>query len=144
MGTNFYFVTPNPEDVFSPVKALHMGKSSAGWAFCVRTYPESGIHDLADWKRHIEAHPEGKIYDEYRELHTLDEWLRLVEMRYFFRESLPDAEFLARNDAYVVPAKPVSPDGPHAVKHRCFLLFSRRLQGNPRGKTWECCSTDFS
>jgi len=144
MGTNFYFLTPNPEDVFRPVKVTHMGKSSAGWAFCVRTRPELGINDLADWKRHIEAHPEGKIYDEYRKRHTLNEWLRLVEMRYFYRESLPDAEFLSRNDAYVVPAEPADPEDPRARDGVCFLLFSQRLRDNPRGKTWECCTTDFS
>lgn len=53
MSINYYLIT---ELVVCPTcnhaksePRLHIGKSSGGWCFSLRVYPEKGIHDLVDW-----------------------------------------------------------------------------------------------
>ncbi len=56
MGTNYYLVYNEKEAATCPCcghetikyKELHLGKSSSGWTFALRVYPEQGIHTWGD------------------------------------------------------------------------------------------------
>jgi hypothetical protein len=95
MGTNFYMVKGAwvPETDYShPLSPLiregtgrpaqiHIGKSSGGWCFALRVYPDNGVHTLTDW-RHFAARLVGegwRVEDEYGTEHTLDDLWRVVE-----------------------------------------------------------------
>jgi hypothetical protein len=56
MGTNYY--------VTKESFRMHFGKSSGGWCFLLRIYPDRGIHNLSDWYRYI-ASEAYEIKDEY-------------------------------------------------------------------------------
>ena len=43
---------------------LHLGKSSVGWAFALRIYPERGINRLEDWMLFIAKRRRAVICDE--------------------------------------------------------------------------------
>ncbi len=66
MGTNYYWSPPDAKcATCGHVKeSLHIGKSSAGWAFSLRIHPELGINCLDDWDRRWET-PGSVIEDEY-------------------------------------------------------------------------------
>jgi hypothetical protein len=54
MGTNFYWIERAPEKCetcghVDEAERLHIGKSSAGWAFSLRIHPELDIRGLDDW-----------------------------------------------------------------------------------------------
>lgn len=85
MGTNYY-VKRDP-DLLTKLKSenaesevLHIGKSSGGWCFSVKVYPERGIHDLKSWYR-ILRKGKNHIFDEYDREVTLDELLRIITQR---------------------------------------------------------------
>lgn len=63
MGTNFYWTEKEPcECCGRAFDDRHIGKSSAGWCFTLRVYPEDGINTLDDWEKLWES---GVITDEY-------------------------------------------------------------------------------
>ena len=81
MGTNCYFFpSPKCDSCEREFEPMHMGKSSAGWAFSLHTYPQEpkSIHDLIDWIEFIVKHPKGRIENEYGEKHTLESFLSCV------------------------------------------------------------------
>ena len=51
MGTNYtvQIYTGNNAEGEAEYEDLHIGKSSMGWVFSLRVYPERGIHSLYDW-----------------------------------------------------------------------------------------------
>lgn len=49
MGTNYYLQKNVCGCCGRPEKQIHIGKSSAGWAFALRVYPHDGIKDYDDW-----------------------------------------------------------------------------------------------
>lgn len=55
MGTNYY-AQINKCAHCGRSDELHIGKSSAGWCFALRVYPEQGINDLDDWEPLLRAH----------------------------------------------------------------------------------------
>ena len=62
MGTNYELRLAHGGET------LHIGKSSAGWAFALRVDPDRGINGLEDWER-LWSSPGARIFDEYgREL----------------------------------------------------------------------------
>ena len=68
MGINFYAEINEPNHceccgnkVDEPNK-LHIGKSSYGWVFSLRVYPDRDINDLADM---LEFLSDKKLWDEY-------------------------------------------------------------------------------
>ena len=61
MGTNYY-VEYNQCEHCGRNDRRHIGKSSAGWAFSLRVYPDEGINTFDDWKPIFFA---GSIVDEY-------------------------------------------------------------------------------
>ena len=50
MGTNYYAKIDECGHCGRGQEALHIGKSSAGWAFSLRVHPELSINDWSDWK----------------------------------------------------------------------------------------------
>jgi hypothetical protein len=61
MGTNYY-LEKNKCVCCGRFDEIHIGKSSAGWCFSLRIYPDDGIHSLEDWKALFNEH---SIRDEY-------------------------------------------------------------------------------
>jgi len=52
MGTNFYMMTDSCE-CCGHYDIIHIGKSSAGWCFALKVYPDKGVNSLNDWKGYI-------------------------------------------------------------------------------------------
>lgn len=80
MGTNYYYERITC-DKCKTKERLHMGKSSFGWVYLLRTHPEKGIRTLADWIAYIKLLPKGQILDEYGSAITLAEWLEMILIR---------------------------------------------------------------
>jgi hypothetical protein len=80
MGTNFYLERNVCSECGRPEDSWHIGKSSAGWCFGLRIYPDRGINDLHDW---IQEWNEEKtrIMDEYGREKTKEEMLQIVTVR---------------------------------------------------------------
>ena len=81
MGTNYYArgAAPCP-CCHRPHPDRHIGKSSAGWCFALRVYPEDGLNSLEDWENFLV----GKvIFDEYNRVVGLDELLDTITNRYW-------------------------------------------------------------
>jgi hypothetical protein len=91
MGCNYYHRT-NICEGCGRYDEQHIGKNSAGWTFSFQGYyedndpdddestpPATAIHSYRDWLRVLEAG--GKIYNEYGERVTLEEFKELVEDR---------------------------------------------------------------
>lgn len=88
MGTNYYY-EPAPGPMCptckhqEPTESLHIGKSSAGWVFALRIWPEKNIHTLEDWKMLWASG--GQIRDEYGGQITPQEMLTEITQRFFPR-----------------------------------------------------------
>lgn len=85
MGTNYY-VRPHPLWMFEPAEnqLVHLGKSSAGWCFLLRVYPERGINDLSDWipiLRGSEYKSAAEILDEYGDGVKYDRMMEIITKR---------------------------------------------------------------
>jgi hypothetical protein len=85
MSTNYY-VRPHRLWMFEPEQeqSLHLGKSSAGWCFLLRVYPERGINDLSDWLpvlRGSEYNDPAIIFDEYGESVSYNEMVEIITRR---------------------------------------------------------------
>ena len=74
MGTNYYLYK-NDEST-----ELHIGKSSSGWVFNLRVYPETGVRDLYDWIQ-IFLDDNSTIRDEYGDLITTEKMLKVIMCR---------------------------------------------------------------
>lgn len=102
MGTNYYLQKNVCGCCGRPEKQIHIGKSSAGWAFALRVYPHDGIKDYDDWNSLIlrcEETGDGidRIVDEYGNVVL---WYDMVDI----------IEGLDPNDC-----RRTSPDGRHCV-----------------------------
>ena len=78
---------------------LHIGKSSGGWVFLVRLYPEHGIDSLDDWKALLMAEPFGKILDEYGRTYTVGGLMSWIEGRQWTTPCVLSFEELVLNGA---------------------------------------------
>lgn len=78
MGTNYYMLTDVCPHCGRPAERKHIGKSSAGWAFGLRIYPDEGINTLEDWKRVWAGQV---IEDEYERRLSVDELLNIITVR---------------------------------------------------------------
>ena|SRR3990167_10738072 len=80
MGTNYYVMPEKPccLECGREFDKLHIGKSSAGWHFSLRVYPENGINNLQDWIKFLEFK---KIYNEYGEMVSLEDFLEVITNR---------------------------------------------------------------
>ena len=90
MGTNFYVRTPpscgGKCETHCHGEDIHLGKSSAGWAFSFRASPEPSpldpeavtwpVNDYASWHRLLSL---GAVFDEYGKPWTAEELLVKIE-----------------------------------------------------------------
>ena len=89
MGANFYVRTPpscgGKCEQHCHGEEIHLGKSSAGWAFTFRAYPDPGdapeavtwpVNDYASWLRLTSL---AAIFDEYGREITSDELVKRIE-----------------------------------------------------------------
>lgn len=126
MGINYYWQT-GPENRCAACNHLlddspeqvHIGKSSAGWAFLLRIHPELRVHNLEDWKA-LWSKPGSVIYDGSGQTITPDLMLSIITDRsnplsveerdfskYFPYESVADFHFV--NHSYTGPHKLLFP-----------------------------------
>lgn len=126
MGTNFYLKRVGKED-------LHIGKSSGGWCFALRVYPERGIRDLPDWCMAWSSFF-SHIEDEYGQRWTPDAMLEIITKRKWDRKVVPDGGWdKFHEDNY-------SEDGPNGLS-RCKI--GEYCIGHGSG-TWDLYNRDFS
>lgn len=84
MGTNYFYETA-ARDICpacgrgGEIESLHIGKSSAGWAFALHILPERNIRSLGDWQRVWAAG--GQIRDEYGEYVSVPQMLKEITER---------------------------------------------------------------
>lgn len=96
MGTNYYQIVDGQE--------RHIGKSSYGWVFFLRIYPNEGINDFQDYD-----FGKGYIADEYGDIIKPGEMVKIIQNRSFERGEFKsgnythyyktEQEFLAKNFA---------------------------------------------
>lgn len=79
MGTNYY-VKLRDDDVSGMFNELHVGKSSCGWYFALRTYPDKGINELDDWIK-IFNNPHLKIVDENGSVVEPEDMVKIIVQR---------------------------------------------------------------
>ncbi len=84
MGTNYYLrhsVAHCP--TCDCEKGFHLGKSSGGWRFSLRVYPDKGIHDWNDVFQYVslELNKGYFIADEYGRPLILADWVPIVTRR---------------------------------------------------------------
>ena len=105
MGTNYYLIEQPPcIRCGREYEARHIGKSSAGWVFALRIYPDEGINTLEDWKPLLEK---GVIKNEYDEVIPFNVMLDAITMRSFPNFKAVEgrtAEFYQANHAEPGPA----------------------------------------
>lgn len=89
MGTNYYVLTDVCPHCGRPAERKHIGKSSAGWAFGLRIYPDEGINTLEDWKRVWKGQT---IKDSCGERVSEDELLSIITEREWVRKLLRHEE----------------------------------------------------
>lgn len=134
MGTNYYHTVKTNECAACgrhDGEPVHIGKSSAGWCFSLHVMPDEGICDLDDWRKRWEAG--GEIRDEYGEVVTTEEMLRIITERGPGPEKVPTgyeswADFHRSNR---------STHGPNGM-----LRHGHR--STPGAGTWDLCPYSFS
>ena len=81
MGTNYYFYEKEPcEYCGRHYDPIHIGKSSAGWAFGMHVDPDMGINNIDDWEERWEQ-PGSYIMNEYGEEITVNEMKDVIKNR---------------------------------------------------------------
>ncbi len=134
MGTNYYHEMRANHCAAcgrADAERLHIGKSSAGWVFSLRTYPDKGIHTLGDWVKRLEAG--GTIRDEYGEEVTLGDMLAVITARMGASQTWTPGE-LTQNGAEA---------GPHGLARISGAHFLQRGVAHGPG-TWDLCPYEFS
>lgn len=81
MGTNYYIREHPPCPTCGcQAKPKHIGKSSVGWLFMLRVYPEEGINTYADWYERF-TRPGVTFKDEYDRPVILKELVHTITNR---------------------------------------------------------------
>lgn len=134
MGTNYY-LKENTCECCGRSEERHIGKSSGGWVFCLRVYPDEGINTLDDWKPRLAANP---IKNEYGDDVEFDEmWKNITERRWEGR-ALDVTPFGYRSLADF-HQKNSSEDGPNGLlRHQ----ISGQCIGHGEG-TWDYIIGEF-
>ena len=150
MGLNFYLVYPEQVDVEchccghvkQEQKKLHLGKSSYGWVYSLRVYPEKGLryfHDMEEYVTKV-CGGGGWIEDEYGDvLEHHVEWFHIVKNRSHpisFEERLK-----ACKNGYEYVSLETQPRGPNNL-HR-HHVDGKFCIGHGYG-TWDYFAEDFS
>jgi len=81
MGTNYYLYEDVCVSCGNENNKLHIGKSSMGWVFLVRTHPEERIYSLDDWEKRILRNQKNVIKDEYGRDVTFQELMVIITER---------------------------------------------------------------
>lgn len=116
MGVNYYVSNPKTPDRFG----MHIGKSSGGWCFSLRVYPEYSLTTFQHWLDFLAKLPEPCVMDGEGGFYTVAQFKRVVENRMwahansaFVRKYLDSGEaVMGRNGLLSVPV-----DGVHCVGH---------------------------
>ena len=129
MGTNYYLYKNDEAGT-----ELHIGKSSSGWVFSLRVYPETGIRDLYDWIE-IFLEEETIIRDEYGLVISTEKMLDVI-MRRGRDEPLNWTE----NDFITNSAE----QGPNnLVRYNAALMGSLATTVWPGEGTWDYINFEF-
>lgn len=137
MGTNYYYHEKPPcECCDRPFKALHIGKSSAGWCFSLHVIPEEGINSLDDWRRKWLVG--GVILDEYGGKVSPEEMLAVITKRER-QEQWDKAPFMydSWDSFHAINGSQKGPGG--LVRH----AIGRYCVGHGEG-TWDLIPGEFS
>jgi hypothetical protein len=78
MGTNYYLHKEICPHCGRGDEPKHIGKSSFGWCFSLHVFPDEGINDLADWRKHWLT---GVIKDEYGDILTPEQMEAKITQR---------------------------------------------------------------
>jgi hypothetical protein len=140
MGTNYYWHNPNPcaECGHDPNEPKHIGKSSMGWVFALRVYPDEGIEDLDDWREQWETG--GRIKDEYgREISVAEMLETITERRRDPRNiELQPSGYGSWDEFHRMNQSEPGPENSGLVRARRDRVY-RHGSG-----TWDCHTGDFS
>lgn len=153
MGTNYYVESvveccptckrPLPDANGEVPEPRHLGKSSAGWCFSLRVYPDEGINTLEDWIRWWQGKT---IRNEYGAVITEDEMLCCIMLRgeagAKFKET-PHESYLSWDHFHKENESEFGPRG--MLRHRVHSAqrYSAGCIGHGAG-TWDYIVGEFS
>lgn len=141
MGTNYYLHSkPRPHCGRSDDRR-HIGKSSSGWCFSLRVYPEDNIHDLDDWRELLKT---GEIWDEYGDRVSIDDMLERIEKRAHpiaWDDKQWNRQLFGYHDETDFHRKNHSERGPNNLLRH--YVDGRHCIKQGAG-TWDCIVGDFS
>lgn len=135
MSTNYY-VRPHPLWMFEREEdqLLHFGKSSAGWCFLLRVYPERNINDLSDWipiLRGSEYKSPAEILDEYGTRVKYNDMMEIITRRSGHQTG--DREDFSK----------LICSGPNGLLRYAECSWANSSVRHGEG-TWDCVEGDFS
>lgn len=85
MGTNFYTTEHPPcEHCGRGGDEIHIGKSSLGWAFTFRSYPDRDLTSCPEWYEFLK---ERLIIDEYGKQQIHDEFFKFIKSKKNLRKN---------------------------------------------------------
>lgn len=128
MGTNYYLHTEACSHCGRSDPPRHIGKSSAGWCFALRIYPDDGINGWAQWESLIHL-PNAKILDEYGRTIPPEEMVKKITKREWSGRAMTAAE--ARRTG--------GEPGPNNLLRHCD-----RVSRAHEGGTWDLVEGEFS
>jgi hypothetical protein len=143
MGTNYYHITQVGNVCEHCGKGereerRHIGKSSGGWCFALRVYPEDGITGLNDWKK--EWAKGGEIVDEYGDDFNAETMRLIIAERHGRVCNERDWDLMGYTDEADFHAKNHSGRGPNNLpRHK----RDRFCVGHGEG-TWDLVVGEFS
>ncbi len=141
MGTNYYHHKGPLEFSGERINGRHIGKSSWGWCFSLRVYPEDGINDLDDWRELLKT---GEIWNEYGDKVPADDMLKIIAERKHpigWDEHPWGGNLLGYEDEADFHRKNDSERGPNnLLRHK---LMPRHCIKHGEG-TWDCIVGEFS
>lgn len=101
MSTNYYIQGDVCPHCNHRPDNLHIGKSSIGWMFSLRVYPEQGINNIFDWLPRLK---QDTIVDEYGKTLSFEQMVDIIARR---RPHTQNVNPLQRHEI----------DGRHCVGH---------------------------
>lgn len=104
MGTNYYLRHEPCEHCGRSDEEIHLGKSSLGWTFSFRAYPDADppVIDFASWRKQLET---GTIWDEYGQQATPEDLAVLIEQKRSGRDDLYRDDFRDEDGNRFIPGE---------------------------------------
>ena len=112
MGANYYWLKDACEKC-GRGEEVHIGKSSGGWCFGLRVYPERDINTLNDWEHKLSGET---ITNEYGDKLNLAELLLVLQARSWRARDYTPA-FLRDNLATLGPNGLLCAATRHGISH---------------------------